>query len=262
MTLFQQWSECEKHTIDSSKKRLYLFTELKGGREKILPDLSEIIRSHYVEQEKISSWVKKFGFPKTSDTLREVLPKNIKIRSGDLGEILATELLNEKSNMKVLVKRLRYKTGPEASLQGEDFIAINQDKLSSRLNLLKGEAKSGINISTTVVCKARCALNKDGGSCSSKSLLFIADILLKSDSISMNKLGEKIEKLVLEKKSSESTIIHMLFTLSGNCPQKVLRLYLDEASDERKHIVVNFQINGHKEFVELIYEEAIKIGKT
>jgi hypothetical protein len=61
--------------------------------------------------------------------------------SGELGEILATELVEEMMDYEVPVRRLRYKDGREMALRGDDFIGIRVNA-AGNLHLLKGESKS------------------------------------------------------------------------------------------------------------------------
>jgi hypothetical protein len=50
------------------------------------------------------------------------MPQQAKGRLGDLGEILATELVEERINLRVPVRRLRDKDGRNMAMRGDDFI--------------------------------------------------------------------------------------------------------------------------------------------
>jgi Cap4 SAVED domain len=79
------------------------------------------VRSHYDSVDRIANDVEKLGYKAAAQILRERLPRTKKARSGDLGEILACELVEEERHFTVPVRRLRYKDGREMALRGDDF---------------------------------------------------------------------------------------------------------------------------------------------
>jgi hypothetical protein len=105
------------------------------------------------------------------------LPKSKKARSGELAEILASELVEEKLGFEVPVRRLRYKDGREMALRGDDFIGVKYSD-NDALRLLKGKSKSRNMLAETTITQARRSLNRDNGRCTPSSLLFVADRLL------------------------------------------------------------------------------------
>lgn len=102
------------------------------------------------------------------------MPQTPKGRSGDLGEILATELVEEEIGLRVPVRRLRYKDGRNMAMRGDDFIGAGYDAAGEKPWLLKGEAKSNKVLGKATVTSARKVLNRDNGRCTPDSLLFVA----------------------------------------------------------------------------------------
>lgn len=142
MSLFNAWCDFEEEVLDATthnKKRLWKYTEKVDGRAAIKEQLCVKARSHYDTLENIADTIARLGYEGAAAILRERLPQTATARSGELGEILATELTEEKIGFRVPVRRLRYKDGREAALRGDDFIGINLD--NNELRLLKGEAK-------------------------------------------------------------------------------------------------------------------------
>jgi hypothetical protein len=139
MALFDAW--CNLDETKDKRKRLWLLTERDGAREDIQAELADAMRSHYDRQERIAEDVDRLGYAAAAKILKAVLPQGAKARSGDLGEILATELVEEKTEFTVPIRRLRYKDGREMALRGDDFIGVGFDD-DNRLWLLKGESKS------------------------------------------------------------------------------------------------------------------------
>ena len=92
--------------------------------------------------------------------LSEAMPQTPKGRSGDLGEILATELVEEEIGLRVPVRRLRYKDGRNMAMRGDDFIGAGYDGAGEKVWLLKGEAKSNKVLGKATVTSARKVLEK------------------------------------------------------------------------------------------------------
>jgi hypothetical protein len=87
------------------------YVEKDGGRDEIRDELAETMRSHYDRLDRIADDVERLGFEVAAEILRIQLPQTAKGRSGGLGEILATELVEEEIGLRVPVRRLRYKDG-------------------------------------------------------------------------------------------------------------------------------------------------------
>jgi hypothetical protein len=257
MPLFDDW--CELDEEEENKKRLWKLTEKDEGREAIIADLAETVRSHYDSLERIANDVEELGYGDASAILRERLPRGKKARSGDLGEILASELSEEKLGFDVPVRRMRFKDGREVALRGDDFIGVAYDEERDRLRLLKGESKSRQTLGKDAITAARKALNRDDGRCTPASLLFVADRLMDRGG-DAEALGKIIRKEVAKKTLPPSRIDHVLFTVSGNAPPDALAGDLEALDQKRRQLVVNLHIEDHQEFIAEIYEEAGDIG--
>ena len=120
VALYNAWCEAQKER--TGRKRYWTLAEKSGGRELIRAALAETMRSHYDRLERIADDVARLGYEGAANILRATLPRTPRARSGDLGEILATELVEEEIGLRVPVRRLRYKDGREMALRGDDFI--------------------------------------------------------------------------------------------------------------------------------------------
>merc|ERR1711964_226190 len=136
---------CEPTKEKNKRKHYWTYVEKDGGRDEIRDDLVETIRSHYDRLERIAEDVKRLGYEVASEILNAAMPQTTKGRSGDLGEILATELVEEEVGLRVPVRRLRYKDGRNMAMRGDDFIGAGYDGKGEKLWLLKGEAKKRKN---------------------------------------------------------------------------------------------------------------------
>ena len=256
--LYKKWCKATKE--EDKRKRYWTYVEKDGGRDKIRGDLGERVRSHYDRLERIASDVERLGYRIAAKILRAEMPQTATGRSGDLGEILATELVEEEIGLRVPVRRLRYKDGRNMAMRGDDFIGAGYDVADEKLWLLKGEAKSNITLNKSTVTSARNVLNRDNGRCTPDSLLFVANRLLESKEEDDNELGRTIRDEVGLKSLRADRIDHMLFTVSGNGPHASLRADLNEASINRDQYVVNIHVADHQNFIAEIYTEAEDLG--
>lgn len=242
----------------SDKKELWRLTEKQSGRISIQSELVTIVRSHYDDLARIADAIAELGRPAAAAVLRERLPRSKTARSGDLGEIMATELVEERTGFKVPIRRLRYKDGREMALRGDDFIGV-QLTSDGVLRLLKGEAKSKARLGKQTIAKARQALERDSGRCTPISLLFVADRLLDHGGQDED-LGRALRAEVARRALSPLETDHVLFTCSANAPPAALRADLQEAGSDRRHIVVNLRLSDHQAFISTIYGLAENLG--
>lgn len=257
MSLYKNWCDCVE-TVDK-RKRYHRYTEKQGGRAAILPGLGKLVRSHYDRLSRIEDDVAELGYAGAAKILAKRLPCRPTARSGDLGEILASELAEEVLGFRVPVRRMRYKDGREMAMRGDDFIGTKLDDAGG-LWLLKGESKSRKTLDKTTITEARAALNRDSGRCTPDSLLFIADRLLESDDDDERAFGRLIRNEVGLDSLKPDRIDHILYTLSGNAPPAAQQEDLDASPGDRNQHSVNFRIEDHPEFIGLAYAEALKLG--
>lgn len=257
MALYKDW--CVGAKQKNKKKALLTYTEKVGGRDAVLEQLGETVRTHYDQADRIADDVARLGYEGAAEILRALLPQSKRARSGDLGEILASELVEEEMGFRVPVRRMRFKDGREVAMRGDDFIGVGYDP-DEKLWLLKGESKSRANLGNVTIAEAREALNRYGGRCTPDSLLFIANRLLESDDKGDVELGRTIRDEVGLKALRANRIDHMLFTMSGNAPQAKLEKDLEAAGSDRNQHVVSLHIEDHQAFIAEVYEEAMNLG--
>lgn len=251
--MYDTWCDCTEEK--NQRKHYWTLSEKSDGRDKICNQLAETIRSHYDRLENIADDIKRLGYKKAAKILSSQLPQTKKGRSGDLGEILATELVEEKIGLRVPVRRLRYKDGRNMALRGDDFIGAGYGD-DDKLWLLKGEAKSNKQLGKTTITKARKVLNRDNGRCTPDSLMFVANRLLESKDEADVQLGRAIRDEVGLESLKPDRIDHMLFTMSGNAVPAALKEDLEAASIDRDHYAINIRIEDHQDFIQAMYLEA------
>jgi hypothetical protein len=258
VAVYKKW--CKALKEEKERKRYWTYVEKTGGRDEIRDDLTKTIRSHYDRLERISEDVARLGYPVAAEILRAELPQTPKGRSGDLGEILATEMVEEEIGLRVPVRRLRYKDGRSMAMRGDDFIGAGYRTEDSKLWLLKGEAKSAKVLGKSTITSARKVLNRDSGRCTPDSLVFVANRLLESNDKDDNELGRTIRDEVGVKSLRPDRIDHVLFTVSGNGPNAALKEDLEAAGNNRNQYVVNLHIVDHQEFIAETYKGVEDLG--
>ena len=92
--------------------------------------------------------MKRLGYKVAAKILSEAMPQTPKGRSGDLGEILATELVEEEIGLRVPVRRLRYKDGRNMAMRGDDSARrrarwLDVNGAASKRRTLRGATLAG-----------------------------------------------------------------------------------------------------------------------
>lgn len=244
---FDEWLEVRDRTIRRHQK--ILLREKDGARDAILDDLRSVVRSHYVSPEITARRLVELGALRTAALLRERLPAGKRSRSGELGEILATEFVTRKLAYEVPILRLRWKDGREMALRGDDVVAFRKEE-NDGLSFLKGEAKSRARLTHDVVRQAADALDQDHGRPGRHSVLFVAERLREQGADEMAVL---LENAVLNSFSG-CEVEHLLFTFSGNSPNVHLSDHLEALRSGRRRYAVGLRIDDHGDFIQLIYE--------
>lgn len=223
--------------------------ERDGSRASVLDELRELVRGHYVDPKLTVKRIASLGAPKTASLLREHVPTRKNARSGDLGEVLATELAEQELNYDVPIRRLRWKDGRDMALRGDDIIGVARNS-NNELLLLKGESKSRAKLSTDVLEEAGSALDSDRGRPTRHSVLFVADRLREFGD---DKLAEELEEAVLASFRG-IPVAHMLFVLTGGPPKNLLKTHLNGAAKKKRvRHAVGVRIRDHEKFIELLY---------
>jgi hypothetical protein len=243
---FDRWLSIQK--TNAGRHVLLICTENPGSRDNVIIELRDIVRSHYVAPEITVRRIAELGAPRTAELLREHLPTSKTARSGDLGEVLATELTERRLAFRVPIRRLRWKDGRDMALRGDDIVAIARDP-KGRLTFLKGESKSRANLTSTVVTEAADALDRGRGRPTRHSVLFVADRLREQGE---DGLANDLERAVLQSFRGYP-VEHLLFTVSGNNPDTPLSNHLSTCTNPMRRHAIGVRIIGHGQFVERLF---------
>jgi hypothetical protein len=214
-----------------------------------------IVPDHYASAEHVARAFARLGKPGAASLIQGKLPTTKAIRSGDLGEIYATEWIDAHSGgYRAPIKRLRWKDHRNMAMRGEDVIGILQDAQTQQLYFLKTEAKSRATLTTRVLTEARASLNKDGGLPSAHALSFISARLLE---LGNEPLADAIDDALLKHGIPLQNVRHLLFTFSGNAPDALLTASLGAYPGPVNQWGVGLRVEGHTAFISAVYDQVI-----
>lgn len=247
--LFQDWCDITATNISVGRK-LHLLKEKDGARFGVHADLVAKVHSNYEDPARLTARIKRLGFKKAAKVLEAMLPTTKTARSGHLGEILATEVVPAVlPSFRIPIKRLRWLDGRESALRGEDLIGIECDETGVRF--LKGESKSGIAVTPSVVAEARGALNANNGRPSQHAMAYVMHRLFDQGD---NATALIFEEYMVGKTIPVQELVHLIFTLSGNDVSASLTNDLNDYSGKVEQHGVNLRIKDHQEFISSIYK--------
>lgn len=253
MVRFIEWCNNENTAVG-----VHSFTVLTSNPANLAAGVhatSAVVPEHYVSGERAARALRRLGKPNAAAMIEEKLPTAKSIRSGDLGEILATEWMNEHGNgYGAPIKRLRWKDHRNMAMRGEDVIGLLVDPETQRLHFLKGEAKSRVALTGQVVSEARTGLDKENGLPSQHALSFIADRLAEMGN---TELSDAIDDAQWRNGIAPQSVGHFLFTFSDNAPDRYLAGSLRTYSGTFPQLYVGLRIEGHAAFVQAVYEQVI-----
>ncbi len=247
--LFQAWFD--ETQSGAKRKTLRLLREKPNTQPEAIAVLRRIVPAHYYDPARINKWLKKWCKSRCLSILKSNLPASKKARSGDIGEILATEFVNRKLDYKVPIFRLRWRDDREMALRGDDIFAVRADA-NGALHFLKGEVKSRQKLSSDVLADAATSLKKHDGRPAPYTINFVVNRLVK---LGESDLSEQLEDYLSPKSIPPKRVTHLVFTLSGNDPMKHLQSYLDDLSERIEQIAIGLRVNDHASFVAAVFDE-------
>src|SRR5688572_14692475 len=116
MTYIDVWLASEQKYANA-----WILTELEGGRQQAFALICDSVFDHLIGDDILE----RLGYRLSAAVVRNRLPTSKRIRSGDVGEVLATDYVLQKTPFRVPLKRLRFKDDRNTSMRGDDLIAID-----------------------------------------------------------------------------------------------------------------------------------------
>ena len=134
-----------------------------------------IVPAHYASEEQVARALARLGKPAAAALIQRKLPTTKAIRSGDLGEIYATEWIDAHSGYRAPIKRLRWKDHRNMAMRGDDVIGMILDPATPAPSLPKDGGEEPHRSARPDARRRRATgLDKDGGLPSPHALSFIS----------------------------------------------------------------------------------------
>ena len=236
----------------SQGQHLFKKIELKGAEfQNLIKELIGILPDYYIDPLSMASTLECLGKPAAAAKLKIKLPQVIKIRSGDIGEIITTDYIDEQTAFSVPIKKLRWKDHRNMAMRGDDVIGVLVNQENQTIKFLKTEAKSNHSLSRNVLSKARDELDLDEGLPAPHALQFVAERLRETGS---QALADLIEKAQLVDGIGNSQVEHLLFTFTASNPETLQKEAFEGYSGNIKQSSVGFQVSNHQELIGSVYQ--------
>ena len=223
-----------------------LYNERENARSAGLKLLKKLVGDHFVGEITI---LQAGGYAKSANIIANSLPDGKRVRSGDLGELLATEYVNAETQFDVPINKLRWKSDRQMAMHGNDVVGV--DTSVKPVRVVKGECKSRVSFGATVVKEAADSLDLHDGRPNPSTLAFIAKRLYEEK---RDKEADVFRDLQCGSPMAAKRITHLIFALAGNNPAKHLA-----AGPKPKHLAIKREnvaivIKDHGAFVAAVYK--------
>lgn len=254
MAKLKTWCALSSETV--SAHALHYFEADPAKVPAAVASIAKTIPEQYTSRERIARLLKRLGKPEASDHVRLKLPTTKQMRSGDLGEIIATAYVNDYVGYATGVCRLRWKDHRDMAMRGDDIIGVRVGS-DGAPEFLKGEVKSSVSLKTKIVAEARKALRSNNGRPSAHALSFFADRLIESGE---EALCDLIDDAQLKKGIPPGKVTNMLFVMTGNDARNFLRTDLKGCKGPIAQHSVALRIKEHQKFIADVFEKVISDG--
>jgi hypothetical protein len=211
-----------------------------------LKPLLNLLADHYVGAATVA---KAGGYDKAAAVIHNSLPTSKRTRSGDLGEMVATEYVDAETTFRVPIRKLRWKSDRQMPMHGNDVIAVDTSR--KPVQVLKGECKSAATISNTVVAEAATQLDAYEGRPNPSTLAFITKRLYEDN---RDAEARVFQDLQCDGAMSPRNITHAIFLVAGDDPCEKLSNAPSSAQPEIKRNMAAVVIDDHAAFIEALFE--------
>lgn len=242
-------------TTESVDQHTFTILTLNTGEFDVLvAGLVDLLPDFYIAPESIADILARLGKNAAAQKLRDKIPQVKKIRSGDIGEVLASEYIEDYTDFKVPIRKLHWRDHRNMAMRGDDVIGLYVNPLNQTVRFLKTEAKSYKSLGTAVFSEARKELDNDNGLPSPHALGFVIDRL---KNIGNSELADLLEKVQLVDGIKANQVEHLLFTFTASNPMPLQKVAFDAYTGNIQQTSVGFRVMNHQELIQKVYEGII-----
>lgn len=253
MLSLSDWTDERETTVNSHTLQLLNVSEDKVDAG--CQYAATVLPKHYLSEAGFNQAFKALGKNGVAALLEQTLPRLKTTRSGELGEVFATEYIDERTDFTVPIRRLRWKDTRDMPMRGDDVIAIEIANNGTSLRYLKTEAKSRERLDGRTVREARQALDDENGLPSSHALAFIAQRLWE---LGYSVLSDALMEAQLTTNIRHNQVEHLLFVFTGNAPDTFLIESLENYSGLISQRAVGLQVPTHQDFIDNVFDLALE----
>lgn len=247
MANFEHWCDFKYWTVGDHD--LHEVTADPSKTKLAISNVASAVSHAYVAPTRLAQMLRALGKKRAAAYLAEKLPESKELRSGDLGEVLCTCYVFQKTDYKQGIWRLRWKDTRTMSMRGEDVLGFALTK-TNKLRVLKAESKSRQSMTSAVIGEAREALCANGGLPSPHALAFVADRL---DELGDTTLSAAIINATLKTNLKPAQVKHLLFSFSENDPSQMLVNSLGAYVGPCEQLYVRLQVAQHQSFIKSVF---------
>ncbi len=244
----------EVSTLDNQGHTFRILELIPEEFENLVSSLVDVLPNYYVDPESIAVTLDRLGKPAAAKKLRTKIPEVKKIRSGDIGEILTTDFIEESTAYSVPIRKLRWRDHRNMAMRGDDVIGILANQKKQTIRFLKAEAKSYKALSRKVLQEARAELDLDDGLPAPHALGFVAERLR---DIGNQDLADLIEKVQLVNGIKTNQVEHLLFTFTASNPATLQKEAFEAYDGKIVQSSVGFRVSDHQELIASVYQGVI-----
>jgi hypothetical protein len=223
------------------------FNNLKDALISVLPD-------YYADPQSMAGTLVRLGKDAAAQKLLTKIPEVKNIRSGDIGEVLASDYIEESLGYSVPIRKLRWRDHRNMAMRGDDVIGIVVDQQQQTIKFLKAEAKANKILGRGILEDARKELDLDDGFPAPHALEFVAERLRETGN---QALSDLIEKVQLVDGIRTNQVEHLLFTFTASNPARLQRESFDAYDGNIKQTSVGFKVTEHQELIAGVYQGVI-----
>lgn len=226
-------------------ERVAVWTERPGARMVGLAAVRKLVAEHFVGEATI---LQAGGYTKAAALIANSLPTDKRTRSGDLGELLATEYVAANTPFIIPIRKLRWKSDRQMPMHGNDLIAM--DPTHNPVHVLKGECKSRAAFRADAVKEAAEGLDKHGGRPNPSTLAFITKRLYEENRDAEANLYRDLQ---CKGAITPKQLTHLVFGLCGNDPTAHLKAAPKPKRSGIKRTAAAVVIADHGAFIKKVF---------
>ena len=249
MTRFAEW--CTEVVVGCSAPHSHAMLTADASKfDAAVAIVAEVVPEHFLPPIRLADMFARLQRHEIAELIQNRLPESAQLQSGDLGEVLCTTFVREKTSFTQGIRRLQFKDHRNMSMRGDDMLGFNLNPVTGKLTVLKAESKSSATMPAATVSKAREALSGYGELPSPHSMGFVADRLL---DLADKPLRDAIDDAQLKKSLKPTDVTHMLFAFTGNDTTTLLQTSLSGYAGAATQHYVGLRIPEHQKFIKAVF---------